>query len=218
MKNVIPVLAAALIATTGASSAAHAALVDFGVAAIGGTITFSGGSTLDTSSSLDLDGAILGVSSIGPGDESGLVTFGSGPNDTVSLTEPIAYGAGSGPVSDPISAVKSWTGIIGGKSDTFTETLTKVTDIDRATMNAITVTLTGTLTDSLGLFTNAKAELILGASQVEGGGSAISASMTNTAVSSIPEPSTWVMMALGFVGLGYAAVRRGSRDRSVLAV
>jgi hypothetical protein len=36
--------------------------------------------------------------------------------------------------------------------------------------------------------------------------------------SSVPEPSTWVMMALGFVGLGYAAVRRNSKDRSALAI
>ena len=34
-----------------------------------------------------------------------------------------------------------------------------------------------------------------------------------TTSSSVPEPSTWVMMALGFVGLGYAAVRRNSKDR-----
>jgi hypothetical protein len=36
--------------------------------------------------------------------------------------------------------------------------------------------------------------------------------------SAVPEPSTWVVMALGFVGLGYAAVRRSSKDRSALAI
>jgi PEP-CTERM motif-containing protein len=36
--------------------------------------------------------------------------------------------------------------------------------------------------------------------------------------SSVPEPSTWVMIALGFVGLGYAAVRRSSKDRSAFAI
>jgi hypothetical protein len=30
-----------------------------------------------------------------------------------------------------------------------------------------------------------------------------------------PEPSTWVMMILGFVGLGYAAFRRSAKARSL---
>ena len=34
----------------------------------------------------------------------------------------------------------------------------------------------------------------------------------------VPEPSTWAMMALGFAGLGYAAFRRNSKDRSALAI
>jgi hypothetical protein len=113
--------------------------------------------------------------------------------------------------------LKTWTGIVNGMSDSFSETLTTVVDIDRSTMNAITVTLTGLLSDSEGLFVDTPVSLILGANQVGGAGKAISSSITNTA-SNVPEPSTWVMMALGFIGLGYAAVRRGSRDRSALAV
>ena len=220
MKNVIPVLAAGFIATIGASSAAQAALVDFGVAALGGTITFSGGSTLDTSSALDLDDALLIVTSVGAGDESGLSVFPSAAS-TVVLTHPIAYGTGSGTVDTPIGGSgiqKSWSGIVSGKVDNFIEKLTTVTDIDRGTLDAITVTLTGELTDSLGLFKDAPAKLILGASEVEGPGSAISVSMTDTAASVIPEPSTWVMMGLGFAALGYAAVRRGSKGRSALAI
>lgn len=221
MKNVIPVLAAGLIATMGASSAAQAAMVDFGVVALGGTITYSGGGTLDTSSALDLDSALLVVSSIGPGDESGLSVFPSlSGDDTVTLSHPIDYGTGSGTMNIPIpggDVLKTWTGIVNGMSDSFTETLTTVVDIDRSTMNAITVTLTGLLSDSEGLFVDTPVSLILGANQVGGAGKAISSSITNTA-SNVPEPSTWVMMALGFVGLGYAAVRRGSRDRSALAV
>jgi PEP-CTERM motif len=34
--------------------------------------------------------------------------------------------------------------------------------------------------------------------------------------STVPEPSTWAMMVLGFVGLGYAAFRRGAKARSAL--
>jgi hypothetical protein len=36
--------------------------------------------------------------------------------------------------------------------------------------------------------------------------------------SSIPEPSTWMMLALGFAGLGYAAVRRSAKDKAALAI
>jgi hypothetical protein len=40
-----------------------------------------------------------------------------------------------------------------------------------------------------------------------------------TSTSTIPEPSTWVMMSVGFIGLGYAAFRRGVKGRgSVLAI
>ena len=35
--------------------------------------------------------------------------------------------------------------------------------------------------------------------------------------SSVPEPSTWAMMMLGFVGLGYAAFRRGAKSRPLVA-
>jgi PEP-CTERM motif len=35
--------------------------------------------------------------------------------------------------------------------------------------------------------------------------------------SSVPEPSTWAMMMLGFVGLGYVAFRRSAKARSALA-
>jgi hypothetical protein len=36
-------------------------------------------------------------------------------------------------------------------------------------------------------------------------------------VAPVPEPSTWAMMLLGFVGLGYAAVRRKGQARAVSA-
>jgi len=32
-------------------------------------------------------------------------------------------------------------------------------------------------------------------------------------LSAAPEPSTWVMLSLGFAGLGYAAARRGKKER-----
>ena len=33
-----------------------------------------------------------------------------------------------------------------------------------------------------------------------------------------PEPSTWAMMVLGFVALGYAAFRRNAKSKAALAV
>jgi hypothetical protein len=35
--------------------------------------------------------------------------------------------------------------------------------------------------------------------------------------SSVPEPSTWAMMMLGFASLGYAAFRRSSKTRTLAA-
>ena len=35
--------------------------------------------------------------------------------------------------------------------------------------------------------------------------------------SSVPEPSTWAMMMLGFGGLSYAAFRRGAKARALAA-
>ena len=56
---------------------------------------------------------------------------------------------GSSPGSLGADIVKSWT----ANGDTYTETLTTVVSIDRATQNAITVTLSGTLTDTGGYST-----------------------------------------------------------------
>jgi hypothetical protein len=45
-------------------------------------------------------------------------------------------------------------------------------------------------------------------------GHAVALAFTNAA-STVPEPSTWAMMVLGFVGLGYAAFRRNSKARAI---
>lgn len=214
----VAALGAAMIATLGISSAAEAAVIDFGVAAVGGTLSYSGGSTLDQSTAFDLDNSTLIVTSTGPSDASGLVVFANGappgtPN-TVDISPPdIIYG--SSPGSFP-SITKSWT----ANGDTFTETLDDVVKIDRSTLDAITVTLSGTVTDTGGLFpAGSPAFLILSATQANGSNGAISVSLTNTSTlsGSTPEPSTWVMMALGFGALGYAATRRGKKTTALPA-
>jgi PEP-CTERM motif len=199
------------LATAGAVSVAQAKIIDFGLAPAEGTIKADGPTPLADSTGLNFDGSIFFVVQIGAGDSSGLAFL-----DTVSVTPTnIMYGSGSGSGLDyklPTEIIKSWTDVLG----TFTETLTTVEAISRSASipDSIGVTLTGTL---LGPgFDDTPVSLVLTANQSGGPGSAISASLTNT--SSVPEPATWVMLALGFAGLGYAAVRRSVKDRSALAI
>lgn len=211
MKIIVPALAAAFIGTLGAGSAAQAAVskIDFSAVAecpvtcTGITYT---GATLDTSTALDLDGSTWLVDTIGAGDKSGLVT---GDSVTVAPTS-FTYGSGGGPVS--VDIVKTWTGALG----TFTETLTSLSVITRGS-NTLGLDFTGTVTG--GAFHDSPATMDLSLTQAGGPGNVVSASLTNSAsTSTIPEPSTWVMMALGFGGLAYAAVRRKAKDRSALAI
>ncbi len=213
MKIVIPALAVALVATLGASSAAQAAVINFGVAAVtGADLSYTSPSTLNASTAFNFDGSPLLVVSIGPGDASGLTPF-PGANNSVTLSPTdIVYGMTAGPLGSDVT--KSWSNASG--TDSFTETLTTVKEIDRDTPDAITVTLTGTLTDTAGLFTDAPVEFILSANQVRGPGTAIIAGFTNT--TTVPEPATWVMLALGFAGLGYVGVRRNAKDKVAMAV
>jgi PEP-CTERM motif len=203
--SLVVALSAALIATIGASSAAQAAMIDFGVVASGGAIDYAG-TSLDESSSLDLDGALLLVSNVGAGDDSGLAVFPSGTSNTVAISpSDIVYGFGTGPGPLGADIFKTWT----AAGDSFTEDLTSVLSVNRATADAITVVLEGTLTDTDGLFPiGSPAFLILAASQAGGPGNGVAASLTNTStLSAVPEPSTWVLMVLGFGALGYAASR-----------
>lgn len=187
--------------TLGASSGAHAALINFS-AAVFGDVTFTGRS-LDKSSAIDLGDSTLVVGETGVGDDSGLKHF-----DTVAISpSDIVFGLGTGPGTLPGSGViKSWTATDG---DAFTETLTEVDSINRATSNAITVKLSGTVSDADGIFVDMPIFLILSANQVGGSGTAMSVLFTDTTkIGVVPEAPTWAMMGLGFAGLGYAASRR----------
>ncbi len=63
---------------------------------------------------------------------------------------------------------------------------------------------------------------VLNATQFSGVGTATTVTLTNTATTNtattgvIPEPSTWVTMALGFGALGYAASRRRKANIAAL--
>lgn len=215
-RSALAPLGAAVIAMLGASSAAEAAMINFTLATIDGTPTYSSGDTLDQSTALDFDDALLVVSEVGPNDNaSGLIPGEF--NVSIAPTN-ISYGGGTGPMTLPASVTESWTGDNG---DVFTETLTEVDSIDRLTLDQIIVHLSGTVSDSDLLFVNTPAFLVINATQFDGVGSGTSVTFTDSAgavtvTPSIPESSTWVMMALGFGALGYAAFRR--REANVAAL
>jgi hypothetical protein len=216
--SVVAALGAALIATLGVDSAVRAATIDFGVVGIGGTVGNTG-SDLEESTALDLDDATLFVSGIGPGDDSGLAAF-----DTVSVFAPsppdtnIIFGSGTGTSPLAPEVVVSWTGSQGA----FTETLTTVKDVARnpSSPDSIGVTLLGTVTGPPGSgFVDAPISLTLTANQDGGPGNTITVSFSNASgavTPSIPEPSTWVMVALGFGALGYVAFRRRGANVTAL--
>jgi PEP-CTERM motif len=222
--SVVAALGAALIATLGLGSAAHAAIVSFSFGAFG-TITHDGAS-LDESTFLDFDDAAFVVMVVDPGDSSGLALF-----DPINLSAPsspdgttIEYGAGNKPSDFPTSlgaeVILSWPVSPEPGADVFTETLTTVDTIDRGTPDEITVTLSGTLSDSAGNFKDSPALVVLNAAQ-DLDASSPTVTFTNESgsiIPSIPEPSTWVMMALGFGALGYAAVRRRKTNVSMLCL
>ena len=202
MRNtLVAALGAAMIAAFCPNSSAHAALINFSLGVFG-AVTYTG-TSLDQSSSIELGDSTLIVGETGVGDDSGLKHF-----DIVAISpSDIAYGPGTGPGALPGAGVfKTWTATDGDK---FTETLTTVDSINRGTPNAVTVKLSGTVSDTSGVFVDTPIFLILSANQVGGPHTAISMSFTDTSVvAGVPEASTWAMMGLGFAGLGYAASRR----------
>jgi PEP-CTERM motif len=206
MKNSVAALGVALIATFGAASAAQAAVsvIDFG-AASSGPVAYTGAS-LNVSTALDLSGATITVNTIGGDDTTGLA-LGT-PIGLLPLD--IVYGSGDGP--EAITLSKTWT--VGGT--TYSETLSEVT-VTRSAANSITLSFTGEVTG--GAFVDAPATLILNANQARGPGvgHAVSVALTNAAATTVPEPSTWVMLLLGFAGVGFAAVRRSAKGRTALA-
>ena len=218
-RTAIAALGAAMIATLGAGGAAEAATINFNFSALDGSILHDG-TSLSDSTYLDFVGAIELVTSLGPGDASGLNEF-----DTITLTgettpttsNAIIYGSTPGPLGADV--ILSWPMVVGPGVDAFTETLTTVTSIvtdPSVDPDFIGVTLTGTLSDTQHLFTNSPVVLSFTATQA--GANIPSVAFSNaSAVGSIPEASTWAMMALGFTTLGCAASRRRKTHIALLS-
>lgn len=226
MKIVVPALAAAFIGTLGAGSAAQAAVnsIDFSAVALCPStctgITYTG-PTLEASTAFDLDGSTWLVDLVSASDKSGLASGGTFTLAPVPVV--VAYGTGTGPITG-LDITKTWTATtdVNGTpvGDVFTETLTALSLVNRggANSNVIGFDFTGTVTDADGLFKSAPASMVLSLTQSGGPGNVVSASLTNSAAGAIPEASTWVMLAFGFAGLGYAAVRRSAKDKAAVAV
>ena len=95
MKKSVSAAAIALIAGLVAAPAAQAAVINFAVSVLAGAGLGFTGATLDKSTAFNFDGSSLLVSSLGPGDASGLSPFPT-PPDTVELAPTVVdYGSGS---------------------------------------------------------------------------------------------------------------------------
>lgn len=220
MRMIFPAAAAAFVATVAVGSAQAAVRpIDFSAVALCPAtctgITYTG-TTLGTSTSLDLDGSSWLVVSVNTGDQSGLAsggTFGLTPTSGV-------YGALHGVVDVTLASpiIKDWTATVGPDAGaSFVETLTTLHEVVRG-VNSIAFTFEGTLTTAPASLLGTPVGMVLSLTQAGGTGNVVSASLTN-ASNAVPEPSTWVMLALGFAGLGYAAVRRRSaKDRLAVGV
>jgi hypothetical protein len=208
-RTVIAALGSAIIATLVADAAAKANTIDFGVAAFDGSITYQGGASLDKSTLLDLDLSLLLVNEVHSDDQSGLALFD--PISLSAMTSPpssqIIYGSGTGPGPLGADVILSWPMVAPPGTDVFTEKLTTVMSVNRGISDQIGLQLTGRVSDTAGLFVNVPVLLSLTANQA---GGSIDVSFTNTSSVTpvIPEPSTWAMMTLGFVALGYAGFRK----------
>jgi hypothetical protein len=191
-RHMMAVVAMAAVMFT-ASAQASTVHIDFGVAPVGGSPSYTG-ATLDTSTAFDFGGGLYVVNQIGSGDQSTLALL-----NLVSLSNP-SYGSGnSGTLTSAIT--KSWTTSFG----TFTETLTSFI-ANRLTPNALTLELAGTLSGPGGI--NQAAFAILNANQVGGPGNAVDWSLTNSSSNATPLPAAMPLFATGLGVMGLLGWRR----------
>ena len=222
--SVVAALGAALIVALGASSAAQASIVDFGVTAFGNSITYNG-TSLDQSISLDLDQALLLVTGVNPGDFSGLALFDRSQSchrspadgqrhplwryDACAPGGPAARGRRH-PVLDSWGRAKQ--GYVHRNAD--------YGAVDQSGDNRRNRPATvGNAQRHRRRLLDTPVLLALTANQAGGPGETTSASFTNTSsfAPSVPEASTWAMMGLGFAALGYVGSRRRKANLAMLS-
>jgi hypothetical protein len=142
--------------------------------------------------------------------------LGMGTNTTTGTTYMAVEGGGSETVTfqTPQTSIAiywgSIDGVVGGNLNSFAVTMDNytLTGADLVSMGALG---NGSQTDPLAN------QLVT----ITGLAPFTSATFTSTnnafefSIAGVPEASTWAMMALGFVGLGYAAFRRNTKGRAL---
>ena len=225
-------LTAVAAAALGLAGTAHASTISIGTSINGGAITLqSSGATpgpvtftgpvgsynLDTVSGVDLTAASLDSNSI---NGTSLGSF-----DTLNIF-----------VS--ASDITSFSGVVQALSGLTVNFLTPGWSVTESTFednsntvfgttaNSLTATLLATNTftsgpDTFTLTTPVSVTAPFSVTEefvIKSNGFSGAANNTIDLSGTVPEPATWVMMTLGFVGLGYAAIRRSSKDQSALAI
>jgi hypothetical protein len=219
MRNILILSAVAAAALAGT---AHSATISIGTSINGGAIktqssgaapgpvTFSGavGSyDLDTVSAVDLTAASLDSNSINA------TTLGT--KDTLNVFVSVSDIT---TVSGLVQALSGLT--VNFLTPGWTVTESTFEDSSNTVFGTGTPLATNTFTSGPDTFTlltpvsvtapfSVTEEFVINSNGISGAGN-----NTIDLSGAVPEPSTWVMMALGFVALGYAAIRRGKGERA----
>jgi hypothetical protein len=220
MKIVVPALAAAFIATVGFVTSASASLVSVTFVDFGGGVqppSAPPGEKNVPISAADLTGTF----SLVTGSSSG--NFAA-PAFSATTSDPNQYLAALGGDSATLSLGGSFQGVeiyVGSLDSYNTISFSNGLSFTGAQLAAMTTAVDDgnqTAGSSNGLFSFrfTPGEAVTSVTFASSANTLEVAGVSESAV--VPEPSTWVMMALGFIGLGYAAVRRSSKDRSALAI
>ncbi|HSU99819.1 MAG TPA: PEPxxWA-CTERM sorting domain-containing protein [Roseiarcus sp.] len=221
MKNVIP---AVLLATTGAVSVAHSQIISIGTALNGGAITLQASGA--TPGPVSWSGGV-GAYNINVVDAVDLTTssFNSNAQDATST--------GTKDVLDVYVSVSDASGVTGlrtGLSGLTVNFLTPGWTVTESTYEDNSNTVFGTMNLlSTHTFTSGPAALaslamvnitspfsVTELYQISSNGLSGAANDTiDLSAATVPEPSTWAMMLLGFAGLGFTAFRKSRRAASI---
>ena len=228
MKNAIATLAAVLLATTGAVSVAHSATISIGTSINGGAITLQasgptpgpvtfsgpvGAYNIDAVSGIDLTAASLDSNSIN--------ATATGTFDTLDIF-----------VS--ASDITSFNGVVQALSGLTVNFLSRGWTVTESTFEdnsntvfgttgpSVTLLATHMFTSGPDIFTKTTSVDVTAPFSVteeftvKSNGFAGAANNTIDLSGTVPETSTWAMLVLGFMGLGYTAFRRSAKGRTAM--